>query len=69
MTTKTRTLYMVREDIGIGNSSKQLGCRLRSRADAQRVAKILKRQGRDVFIAPMAINANEFNANGRRFVC
>ena len=66
MTTKTRNLYQVREDIGGGNSSKMLGRRLRSRADAQRVAKILKKAGREVFLAPVAVNAAEFNAKGRR---
>lgn len=66
MTTKTRNLYMVREDIGGGNSSKQLGRRLRSRTAAQRVVKILKKAGRDVFIAPVAVNADEFGPNGRR---
>lgn len=66
MGAKTRNLYMVREDIGGGNSSRQLGCRLRSRTDAQRVAKILKKAGRDVFIAPFAVNADEFGPNGRR---
>ena len=64
--TKTRKLYQVREEIGGGNSSKMLGRRLRSRTDAQRVANILKKAGRDVFLAPVAVDAKEFNARGRR---
>lgn len=69
MTTKTRTLYMIREDIGCGNTSKQLGQRLRPRADAMRIVRIMKKAGRDVFTAPVAINADEFGANGRRISC
>lgn len=67
MTTKTRTLYEVREFVG-NDYSKQLGRRLRCRTDALRIVKTLKRSGRDVFAAPLKVNAAEFNENGRRVI-
>jgi hypothetical protein len=54
--TKTRSLYQVREFIG-GDYSKQLGLRLRERTDALRLVRLLKKQGRDVFAAPMKVAA------------
>lgn len=54
--TKTRNLYQVREFIGTGYS-KQLGRRLRERTDALRVVRLLKKQGRAVFAAPIKIAA------------
>lgn len=54
--TKTITLYQVREFTG-NKYSKQLGRRLRSRSDASRVCKILKKQGRTVFVSPLKLAA------------
>lgn len=54
--TKTISLYQVREFTG-NEYSKQLGRRLRPRVDALRVVKLLKKQGREVFAAKMAIAA------------
>lgn len=62
--TKTRTLYQVREVTNGG--TKQLGRRLRSRTDALRVGRILRKAGRDVYASPMQIDATEYSANGRR---
>ncbi len=53
---KTRTAYQVREFIG-ASYSKQLGRRLRNRTDALRLVRILKKQGREVFAAPLRIAA------------
>lgn len=52
--TKTRNLYQVREFVG-ADYSKQLGRRLRERADALRVVRLLKKQGRNAFAAPIKI--------------
>lgn len=54
--TKTTTRYQVREFIG-NDYSKQLGRRLRTRTEASRVCKLLKKQGRTVFASPMKIAA------------
>lgn len=54
--TKTRNLYQVREFIGT-EYSKQLGGRLRERTDAQRLVRLLKKQGRTVFAAPIKVAA------------
>lgn len=54
--TKARNLYQVREFIGNGYS-KQLGRRLRERTDALRLVRLLKKQGREVFVAPMKVTA------------
>lgn len=54
--TKTRNLYQVREFVGV-SYSKQLGRRLRERSDAMRIVRILKKQGREVFAAPLKVNA------------
>lgn len=54
--TKTRNLYEVREFTG-NNYSKQLGRRLRERTDALRLVRLLKKQGRDVFAAPLKVSA------------
>jgi len=54
--TKTTNLYQVREFIGTAYS-KQLGRRLRVRTDAQRLVRMLKKQGRDVFATPVRISA------------
>lgn len=54
--TKTRNLYQVREFIG-AEYSKQLGRRLRERTDALRVARLLKKQGREVFVASIKVAA------------
>lgn len=51
---KTRSLYQVREFID-AEYSKQLGRRLRNRADALRVVRILKKQNRAVFAAPIKV--------------
>lgn len=53
---QTKKLYQVREFIG-SNYSKQLGRRLRDRASAGRVARLLRKQGRQVFIAPLSVAA------------
>ena len=52
----TRNLYQIREFIG-GDYSKQLGRRLRVRSAALRVVRILKKQGRDVFVAAVKVAA------------
>ena len=49
-----RNLYQVREFVG-NQYSKQLGRRLRERTDALRVVRILKKQGREVFAAPLKV--------------
>ena len=54
--TKTRNMYQVRE-FADSSYSKQLGCRLRERADALRIVKLLKKQGRAVFAAPIRVAA------------
>jgi hypothetical protein len=54
--TKTTTRYQVREFIG-SEHSKQLGRRLRTRAEASRICKLLKKQGRTVYAAQMKIAA------------
>ena len=51
---KTINLYQVREFIG-NRYSKQLGRRLRTRKDALRIVRLLKRQGRDVFANPLCV--------------
>jgi len=51
---KTRNLYQVREFIG-NAYSKQLGRRLRERPDALRIVRLLKKQGREVFAAPLKV--------------
>jgi len=56
MTIKTKTLYEVREYPTPTDYSVSLGRRLRTRKDAQRVTKILKKRGRDVFIVPWRVN-------------
>jgi hypothetical protein len=52
--TKTTNLYQVREFTG-NEYSKQLGRRLRVRADALRIVRLLKKQGREVFASPMKV--------------
>ena len=53
---KIRNLYQVREFIG-ADYSKQLGRRLRERADALRLVRLMKKQGREVFAAPVKVAA------------
>lgn len=53
---KTRTLYQVREFVG-NDYSKQLGRKLRERGVAQRLVRVLKQQGRNVFVSPLRIAA------------
>lgn len=50
----TANLYQVREFIG-ADYSKQLGRRLRTRTDALRIVRILKKQKREVFATPMRV--------------
>lgn len=54
--TKTANLYQVREFVGV-KYSKQLGRRLRVRTDALRLVRLLKKQGREVFAAPVRVAA------------
>lgn len=56
---KTRKLFQVRNEIGYGCSSKQIGhkMRLMDRSKAMRVVKFLKKRGVNAFIAPMLIAA------------
>ena len=54
--TKTTTRYEVREYTG-NEYSKRLGQRLRTRTEASRVCKLLKKQGRSVFAAAMKVAA------------
>ena len=53
---KQITRYEVREFTG-NEYSKQLGRRLRTREQAARIVRILKKSGRTVFAAPMKIAA------------
>ena len=53
---RQRRLYQVREFVGAAYS-KQLGSRLRVRVDALRVVRLLKKQGREVFAAPIRVCA------------
>ncbi len=52
--TKTTNLYQVREFTG-NEYSKQLGRRLRTRTDALRIVRLLKKAGREVFASPLKI--------------
>jgi hypothetical protein len=54
--TKQITRYQVREFNG-NEYSKQLGCRLRTRKEAGRIVRLLKKQGRSVFAASLKIAA------------
>jgi len=54
--TKTTTRYQVREFTG-SEYSKQLGRRLRTRIEASRIVKILKKQGRNAFVSPLKLAA------------
>ncbi len=56
MTTKQITRYEVREFVG-NEYSKQLGRRLRTREQASRIVRLLKKQGRTVFSSPLKIAA------------
>ena len=53
---KTQSLYQVREYVG-AQYSRQLGRKLRSRTDALRLVKRLKKQRREVFVAPIKVAA------------
>ena len=53
---KMRNMYEVREFVG-GEYSKALGRRLRERADALRLVRLLKKQGREVFASPVKVAA------------
>lgn len=52
---KTKKLYQVREYVG-NQYSKILGRRLRTRTDASRIVRLLKKAGREVFASPMTIS-------------
>ena len=52
---KTSKMYQVREFVGVGYS-KALGRRLRPRTDTLRLVSLLKKQGREVFAAPVSVN-------------
>lgn len=52
--TKQVTLYQIREYIG-DDYSRQLGRRLRTRAEALAIVKLLKKSGREVFKSPMKV--------------
>lgn len=54
--TKQITRYQVREFNG-NEYSKQLGRRLRTREEAGRIVRLLKKQGRSVFAASLKIAA------------
>jgi hypothetical protein len=56
MTAKQITRYEIREFIG-NEYSKQLGRRLRTREQAGRIVRLLKKQGRTVFSSPLKIAA------------
>ncbi len=56
MTAKQITRYEVREFTG-NEYSKQLGRRLRTREQAGRIVRLLKKQGRTVFAFPLKIAA------------
>ena len=51
---KTRNMYQIREFVG-NSYSKLLGRRLRERAAALRIVRMLKKQGREVIAVPMRI--------------
>jgi len=53
---KQVTRYQIREFVGI-DYSKQIGRRLRTREQAMRIVRILKKAGRTVFAAPLKIAA------------
>ena len=50
-----KTMYQVREFIG-SDYSIQLGIKLRDRKSALRIAKILKKSGREIILATLLIN-------------
>jgi hypothetical protein len=56
MINKQITRYEVREFTG-NEYSKQLGRRLRTREQAGRIVRLLKKQGRAVFASPLKIAA------------
>jgi hypothetical protein len=56
MKAKQITRYEVREFVG-NEYSKQLGCRLRTREQANRIIRLLKKQGRKVFSSPLKLAA------------
>lgn len=56
MSSKQVTRYEVREYVGSA-FSRQLGRRLRTRTDALRIVRLLKKAGRTVFAAPMQVAA------------
>lgn len=53
---KMRNMYEVREFVG-SEYSKALGCKLRDRADALRLVRLLKKKGREVFVSPVKVAA------------
>ena len=53
--TMKKTMYQVREFIG-SDYSIQLGIKLRDRKSALRIAKILKKSGREIILATLLIN-------------
>lgn len=55
---KTRKLYQVRIERSAGESSKQVGFKMRllDRSKALKVAKFLKKRHIDAFIAPLTVN-------------
>lgn len=53
---KQVTRYQIREFVG-SNYSRKLGRRLRTREQAVRIVKMLRKAGRDVFSAQMKIAA------------
>ena len=56
MKAKQMTRYEVREYVGSA-FSKQLGRRLRTREQALRIVRILKKAGREAFVSPLRIAA------------
>ena len=53
---KQVTMYQVREFVG-SDYSKQLGFKLRTKQQATKIVKALKKLGRNVFSSPMKIAA------------
>ena len=53
---KQIAMFQVREFSG-SNYSRQLGRRLRVKSDAQRIAKVLRKQGRTIVLAKLMVAA------------
>ena len=52
---KTRTMFNIREWVPGQDYSKPIGNRLWNRSKAARIQRLLRKQGRDTFLAPIRV--------------